>query len=228
MHRLWNIRPFVIITGPFHHVFTPRMSGRGVEFQREIFSAFPNNDPQEPYAALVEYLSDLYHLTKWGGKLFHAGGILARDEKKMTMTPKTPLLTVDIIIHPEGDRSRVVLIERAFPPLGLALPGGFVDVGERVEDAARREALEETGLVVSLEALLGCYSDPARDPRQHTVSLVYVAQGTGSPHAGDDARRCFVMDADRLTAPLVFDHDRIMRDYRMFVAGGDLPVLWGP
>ena len=90
--------------------------------------------------------------------------------------PETPLLTVDIIIEMnDRDERPIVLIERKHPPHGWAIPGGFVDVGESVEDAARREALEETGLAVRLETLLGCYSNPARDPRGHTASVVYIA-----------------------------------------------------
>lgn len=103
--------------------------------------------------------------------------------------PVTPLLTVDIIIElRDRPGAPIVLIERKNPPHGWALPGGFVDVGERLENAARREALEETSLEVELQTLLGCYSDPARDPRGHTVSAVYVATATGEPQARDDAR----------------------------------------
>ncbi|MHB1513800.1 MULTISPECIES: NUDIX domain-containing protein [Acidiferrobacter] len=138
--------------------------------------------------------------------------------------PQTPLLAVDIIIRLAARPESLVLIERRHPPFGWALPGGFVDIGERVEDAARREALEETGLAVTLEALLGCYSDPARDPRGHTVSLVYVAGATGTPRAGDDARACRVIDIRDVTVPVVFDHPRILRDYRRFWESGERPA----
>ncbi|WP_298134704.1 NUDIX hydrolase [Acidiferrobacter sp.] len=138
--------------------------------------------------------------------------------------PKTPLLTVDIIIRQDGHPRGVLLIERRHAPLGWALPGGFVDVGERVEDAARREAYEETGLAVTLEALLGCYSDPGRDPRGHTVSLVYVARASGVARAGDDARSCQMVDIDHITVPLVFDHARIVHDYRRFCETGERPA----
>jgi 8-oxo-dGTP diphosphatase len=107
-----------------------------------------------------------------------------------------------------------VLIERKNPPHGLALPGGFVDIGESCEDALKREMMEETGLEVQIERLLGVYSDPARDPRFHTVSCVYVCHACKRPLAGDDAARAFVVppedvDFDRLC----FDHGLILREY---------------
>ncbi|HHM06272.1 MAG TPA: NUDIX hydrolase [Gammaproteobacteria bacterium] len=135
--------------------------------------------------------------------------------------PRTPLLAADIIIE-LGDRPGrpIVLIERKYPPLGWALPGGFVDLGERLEQAAVREAWEETRLKVRLKALLGCYSDPARDPRGHTVSAVYVAEGEGPPRARDDARRVGVFAIDDLPFELAFDHARILADYAVFRASG--------
>lgn len=139
------------------------------------------------------------------------------------VAPVTPRLTVDILIHLNGDPGSLVLIERRHEPLGFAFPGGFVDVGERVEDAARREALEETGLHVTLERLLGCYSDPNRDPRGHTASLVYVAGAKGHPQAGDDAARCHVVKADSADLPLVFDHAQILADYLVFLRTGACP-----
>ena len=127
--------------------------------------------------------------------------------------PITPLLAVDVIIELEDRPGRpIVLIERRHPPPGHALPGGFVDIGETVEEAARRESREETGLVIQLGALLGVYSDPSRDPRGHTVSLVYLATASGKPVAGDDAAGVLVVDPED-APPLVFDHDRILVDY---------------
>lgn len=142
-------------------------------------------------------------------------------------TPKTPLLTVDIIIEMvDRPAQPVVLIERRYPPPGWALPGGFVDVGETLETAARREAREETALEVELKLLLGCYSDPARDARGHTVSAVYIAEARGEPRAGDDAGRLALFDpAD--TPRLAFDHARIIEDYRAWLATGRVAPLRG-
>jgi len=123
--------------------------------------------------------------------------------------PRNPLVTVDIIIRmTEG----IVLIERKNPPFGWALPGGFVDYGETLEEAARREALEETGLQVTDLEQFHTYSDPARDPRHHTVSTVFTATAQGIPAAGDDAGRAAVFGIDNLP-PLVFDHGEILRDF---------------
>ena len=136
----------------------------------------------------------------------HCGGSLK--------TYRNPLPTVDVVIHVPG--KGVVLIKRRNEPLGWALPGGFVDYGETVERAAVREALEETGLVVQLTGLLGVYSDPARDPRRHTLSVVYMAQpeDISALQAGDDAGEAAVFPLDALPRPVVFDHDRILEDYK--------------
>ena len=130
----------------------------------------------------------------------------------MTPAYRNPVPTVDIIIElNEG----VVLIERKNPPYGWALPGGFVDYGESVEAAARREALEETSLDVKLTAQLHVYSDPKRDERLHTVTTVFVAKAReeAEPAAGDDAKRTAVYKEENLPAPLAFDHERILGDY---------------
>jgi 8-oxo-dGTP diphosphatase len=127
--------------------------------------------------------------------------------------PQTPALAVDVVIELRDRPGHpIVLIRRARPPHGHSLPGGFVDIGETVEQAAVREAQEETGLAVTLEALLGVYSDPARDPRGHTVSIVFVGCARGAPRAGDDAGEVLVADPESAPA-LAFDHDRILRDY---------------
>jgi len=128
--------------------------------------------------------------------------------------PITPSLTVDTIIRMmDRPGNPVVLIERKYPPLGWAIPGGFVDVGETVEVAAIREAKEETCLDVTLTGLLGVYSDPSRDPRGHTVSLVYTADATGEARAEDDAKNIKYWDLNSLPEDLAFDHAQILTDY---------------
>ncbi|MDH5711264.1 MAG: NUDIX hydrolase [Gammaproteobacteria bacterium] len=141
--------------------------------------------------------------------------------------PETPALTVDIVIemHDRPDRP-IVLIERKYPPIGWALPGGFVDVGETVSVAAVREAKEETCLDVTLDVLLGCYSDPARDRRGHTVSLVYTAHATGEPRAADDAANVLLLDpcdeAALAGIEVTFDHRRILADYCHYRHTGEI------
>ena len=123
---------------------------------------------------------------------------------------RNPLPTVDIIIEVEGG---VVLIRRKNPPYGWALPGGFVDYGESLETAAIREAREETSLDVELMCQLGAYSEPDRDPRHHTLSVVFIAKAKGLPQAADDAVETGIFKKDTLPDKLAFDHGRILRDY---------------
>jgi 8-oxo-dGTP diphosphatase len=123
---------------------------------------------------------------------------------------RNPIPTVDIIIEIEDS---IVLIERKNEPKGWALPGGFVDYGEKLENAAIREAFEETSIRISGLKLLGCYSDPARDSRQHNISIVFVAKGAGIPEAGDDAAKTILCNTDNLPQNLCFDHDQIIKDY---------------
>lgn len=122
-----------------------------------------------------------------------------------------PLSTVDIIIELK-DRG-IVLIKRKNYPLGWAIPGGFVDYGESLEDAAVREAKEETGLDVTLIRQLHTYSRPDRDPRHHAITTVYIARATGIPAAADDATEIGIFSRDHLPSPLVFDHGEILADY---------------
>jgi ADP-ribose pyrophosphatase YjhB (NUDIX family) len=131
----------------------------------------------------------------------------------------TPLLTVDAIIEVDGG---VVLIERKHPPHGWALPGGFVDVGESLAAAVVREAMEETSLAIDLEQQFFAYSDPRRDDRGHTVSVVFLARATGEPRAADDAKRVAVFALDALPL-LAFDHGQILEDYARFRATGQRP-----
>jgi len=130
--------------------------------------------------------------------------------------PKTPYLAVDGILRLwEGERFKgIVLIERLYAPEGLALPGGFVEVGETVESAVLRELKEETGLDAKINKLFGVYSDPKRDPRFHVVSVVFVCDAEGEPKAGDDAKRVRVYRLEDLPLDLlVFDHKSILLDY---------------
>ena len=136
---------------------------------------------------------------------------------------KNPKLTVDIIIELAGTPGHIVLIQRKNPPQGLALPGGFVDEGEWVADAAVREAREETGLDVELTELFHLYSDPGRDTRHHTVSAVFLARATGRPVGGDDAACCITCPPDALPQPLVFDHPTILADYLAYRRLGRRP-----
>jgi 8-oxo-dGTP diphosphatase len=130
------------------------------------------------------------------------------------VTYRNPAPTVDLIIELSDRPHRpIVLIERRNPPLGWALPGGFVDYGESVETAARREAAEETALAVTLVEQFHLYSDPDRDLRQHTISIVFLATAMGQPQAGDDAKGLAIFEPWQVPTNLCFDHDRILRDY---------------
>ncbi len=124
-------------------------------------------------------------------------------------TFRNPVPTVDIIIE-VGEE--IVLIRRKNPPYGWALPGGFVDYGESYENAAAREAVEETSLTVENLTQFHTYSDPGRDPRQHTASTVFIGQAGNEPKAGDDAAEVGLFSEDNLP-DLVFDHARILVDY---------------
>lgn len=124
--------------------------------------------------------------------------------------PVTPLLTVDIIIEYEGG---IVLIKRRNPPFGWALPGGFVDIGETVEQAAIREAKEETNLEITLKRQFHVYSTPNRDPRGHTVSVIFIAKGTGDLKGKDDAVEARVFNQANLPSEIAFDHAQILDDY---------------
>jgi len=132
---------------------------------------------------------------------------------------RNPFPTVDIIIEIECRASNgIVLIKRKNPPHGWALPGGFVDYGETLESAAIREAREETCLDVTLSYQLGAYSDPSRDPRHHSISVVFVAKAIAHvqnrwPKAADDAEEAGIFEAHTLPKPLAFDHEKILRDY---------------
>ena len=133
---------------------------------------------------------------------------------------RNPVPTVDVVVEVDGG---IVLIRRRNPPPGWALPGGFVDDGEPLWAAAVREVREETGLEVELTALLHVYSRPDRDPRQHTVSTVFVGRASGVPRGSDDAAEARVFPPDGLPSPLAFDHGEILADYLRFRRDGTRP-----
>ena len=138
---------------------------------------------------------------------------------------RNPVPTVDVVISIPGQG--VVLIKRENPPPGWALPGGFVDYGETVERAAVREAFEETNLEVTLTGLLGVYSDPKRDPRMHTMSVVYTAEPADPKalNAGDDAAEAKIFPLDELPERLAFDHEKILGDFAASLAGRNRPDI---
>jgi 8-oxo-dGTP diphosphatase len=145
------------------------------------------------------------------------------------MTYRNPAPTVDIIIELSDRPHRpIVLIERLNPPYGWAIPGGFVDYGEAIETAAIREAQEETGLAIQLIEQFQVYSDPSRDPRQHTLSIVLIATAQGTPTAGDDAKHLDIFELWQLPQNLCFDHDRILQDYCYYRQYGFRPRLISP
>lgn len=131
---------------------------------------------------------------------------------------KNPTPTVDCIIELPGER--IVLIRRKNPPLGWALPGGFVDEGEPLHAAAAREAHEETGLTVELVEQFFTYSDPKRDPRKHTVSTVYIGRAQGEPQGADDAAEAKTFPLTALPPDLCFDHGTILSDYLAYKRTG--------
>jgi 8-oxo-dGTP diphosphatase len=145
-----------------------------------------------------------------------------RDLRAMSHQLRTPFLTVDIIIRYRGG---IVLIERKNPPPGWALPGGFVDLGESLEDAALREAKEETSLDVTLSEQFHAYSKPDRDPRFHTVSVVFIGDGKGTLQGRDDARKAKVFTEESLPKHIAFDHSQIISNYFEYVRTGKRPGL---
>jgi len=124
---------------------------------------------------------------------------------------QNPIPTVDIIIEIES--KGIVLIKRKNPPYGWAIPGGFVDYGESLEEAAVREAKEETNLDVKLVRQFHTYSDPKRDPRHHSISTVYIGKGDGIPRAKDDALEIGIFNKSNLPTEIAFDHRSILNDY---------------
>ncbi|SFM88324.1 NUDIX domain-containing protein [Methanolobus profundi] len=133
------------------------------------------------------------------------------------MSLNTPKLTVDAVILLD---EKIVLIERKNPPFRgkFALPGGFVDIGETTEEAVAREVMEETGLTIEIVKLLGVYSEPSRDPRGHTVSIVYMVRGKGVPKADSDAKGVYLFDIHDIPE-MAFDHNLIIENARSDIYG---------
>jgi 8-oxo-dGTP diphosphatase len=133
-----------------------------------------------------------------------------------------PLPTVDIIAEmPDGG---IVLVRRKYPPPGWALPGGFIEAGESAATAARRELQEETGLDVQLVEQFHVYSDPSRDPRGPTLSVVFIGRASGTPTGATDAAEARVFPLDALPEPLAFDHGLILADYLRYRREGRRPT----
>ena len=130
---------------------------------------------------------------------------------------RNPFLTVDLILM-DREATGVYLVNRRNEPHGWALPGGFVDYGEDPKDAAVREGVEETSLEIELLDQFGTYGDPDRDPRFHTVTIVYTAHGGGNAVGKDDALEAKFFPWDDLPEPIVFDHGKILKDYRKSVS----------
>ncbi len=128
----------------------------------------------------------------------------------MQTNPRNPFCTVDVIIEIGHG---IILIKRKNPPSGWAIPGGFVDYGESLEDAVIREAKEETGLDIRLKKQFHTYSDPKRDPRHHTISTIYIATASDEPKAGDDAKEVGIFSKGSLPEEIAFDHRQILDDY---------------
>lgn len=139
------------------------------------------------------------------------------------MRPITPLITVDAII--EMENGKIILIERKNPPPGWALPGGFVDPGESLAQAARREAEEETSLKVEIIELFHIYSKPWRDPRGDTVSAVYYCKASGEPQGGDDAARAEAFSPDEFPKNMAFDHGKILEHFLNWKTSGTKPSV---
>jgi 8-oxo-dGTP diphosphatase len=166
-----------------------RIARLGSSSLRRILFCFPEGEGFEAFAGAVNgYVKHFLEVLIWG-----------------------PFVTVDAIIEiPRG----IVLVRRRNPPLGYALPGGFVDYGESLETAVRREAMEETGLALDDLAQFHTYSDPSRDPRFHTVTTVFTANAAGTPRAGDDAADIRVVTQREIDGlAFAFDHRRVLGDY---------------
>ena len=136
----------------------------------------------------------------------------------MTEHLRNPAVTVDAIIELPG--GKIVLVKRKNPPHGWALPGGFVNYNESLEDAVVREAKEETCLDINLQEQFHAYGNPSRDPRQHIVTVAYIATANGKPKGADDAKEAKPFDPENLPEPMAFDHRQIIEDYLQYKETG--------
>ena len=169
---------------------------------REVLEAtLPDGPPEEPGEPLQPI-----------GPADAAGAEERADPARAAWRPITPVLAADAIMEPVP--GSVLLIRRKNPPLGWALPGGFVEVGESVEEAVRREILEETGLTLGSVVQMHTYSAPGRDPRLPTVTVIFAASASGTPVAGDDAAEARLFPLDALPPDVCFDHRQVLEDYR--------------
>ncbi|MCD4700620.1 MAG: NUDIX hydrolase [Candidatus Aegiribacteria sp.] len=139
------------------------------------------------------------------------------------MRPVTPLITVDAII--ELSDGKIVLVKRKYPPPGWAIPGGFVDPGESLAEAVRREAREETSLDIEVVSIFHVYSKPWRDPRGDTVSIVYYCKANGNPEGGDDAVEAVAFAPDCLPDVIAFDHRKIIQQFLQWKSTGIRPSV---
>jgi 8-oxo-dGTP diphosphatase len=175
---------------------------------REVLeAALPDGPPEEPIQPIEPIRPTQLIATA------HAAGAEERvDPAPAAWRPITPVLAADAIMEPVP--GCVLLIRRKNPPLGWALPGGFVEVGESVEEAVRREILEETGLTLGNVVQMHTYSAPGRDPRLPTVTVIFAGRASGTPMAGDDAAEARLFPLDALPPDLCFDHRQVLEDYR--------------
>jgi len=142
---------------------------------------------------------------------------------------RNPLPTADVIIEmdKEDGGPGIILVERKFEPPGWAIPGGFVEYGESMEEAAVREAKEETSLDVRLITQFHTYSSPDRDPRKHTITTVFIGRAVGTPRARDDAKNIGLFSQEEIPSPLAFDHRQILEDYFRWKKDGSFPQHYG-
>ena len=178
----------------------------------DLFNLFRHLWFEEPDSTLREVTFCLYNEKDFG---VFAKAALSYLEHIVQKVQTGPFTTVDVIIEIGHG---IVLIERSNPPFGWALPGGFVEVGESLEDCVKREAEEETGLKIHSLKQFHTYSEPNRDPRFHTISTVFTAKAQGQPKSGSDAASLKVVNIDDLLKiNYAFDHRNIIEDYLKYI-----------